>query len=70
MAIPTIHSFFIKYGSAELFSFHKTPKIRDLQSCANKHTYLTKTLQYEDNKDFRTPRALRSKTIPRLIRWP
>ena len=36
----------------ELFSFLETPKIRDLQPCANKHTYLTKTLEYRDDKKF------------------
>ena len=38
------------YFSMELFSFLETPKIRDLQPCANKRTYLTKTLEYGDDK--------------------
>ena len=33
----------------ELFSFLEMPKIRDLQPCANKRTYLTKTLEYGDD---------------------
>ena len=53
----------------ELFSFLETPKIRNLQPCANKRTYLTKTLEYgDDKKHFRFPRALRSKTISRVLR--
>ena len=35
----------------ELFSFLETPKIRDLQPCANKRTYLTKTLEYGDDEN-------------------
>ena len=35
----------------ELFSFLETPKIRDLQPFANKHTYLTKALEYGDDKN-------------------
>ena len=35
----------------ELFSFLETPKIRDLQQCANKRTYLTKKLEYGDDKN-------------------
>ena len=53
----------------ELFSFLEMPKICDLQPCANKRTYLTKTLEYgDDEKHFQIPRALRGKTIPRFLR--
>ena len=38
------------YCSMKLFSFFKTPKICDLQPCANKHTFRMKTLKYEDDK--------------------
>ena len=39
------------YSSIELFSFLETPKICDLQPYANKCTYLTKTLEYGDDKN-------------------
>ena len=35
----------------ESFSFIEMPKIRDLQPCTNKRTYLTKTLEYRDDKN-------------------
>ena len=40
----------VAYCSMKLFSSPKTPKICNLQPCANKHTFLPKTLEYEDNK--------------------
>ena len=39
------------YCSMELFSFLEMPKTRDLQPCASKRTYLTKTLEYENDKN-------------------
>ena len=38
------------YSSVKLFSSPKMPKICDLQPCANKCTFRTKTLEYKDNK--------------------
>ena len=38
------------YWSMELFLFPKMPKVCNLQPYANKHTYLAKTLEYEDDK--------------------
>ena len=38
------------YCSMKLFSFAKMPKICDLQPCANKRMFRTKTLEYEDDK--------------------
>ena len=39
------------YCGMELFLFPKMLKIRYLQPCTNKRTYLTKTLEYEDDKN-------------------
>ena len=51
----------------KLFSFLKTPKICNLQPCANKHTFQMKTLEYKDDKTFfPIPCALRNKTVPRF----
>ena len=49
--------------------FPNTPKICNFQPCANKRTYLMKTIKYKDDKkDFQIPQALRNKTVPRLTR--